>query len=78
MSQSEDYLVVYLPASLWNSVLAGDPAAIEKASEMLDGEVIYDHVFSPPEEWGEVVAVSLPELQNARVIRSVTLHRDIV
>lgn len=78
MREPEDYFVVYLPASLWNAIQIGDAEAIEKGREMLDKKVIYNHVFIAPEEWGGVVEVSLAELEAAKVIRSITLHREIV
>lgn len=72
-------LVVWLPSRLAVGIKERNPHNIEECAAMLDGAVIYDHAFSPPDEWGrDVVAVTLDELEEAGVIRSVTLHREVL
>lgn len=71
-------LVALLPLDLWQKVKDGDCEARAEAATMLDGVAIYDHFFVPPEEWGEAAEVSIQELFDYRVIRMMTLSKEIL
>lgn len=63
--------VVYVDRDLWAKVTAGDEAAIDELRDRVEGLVIYFHVFIP---YGNEIAVSIDDLIQHDVVKSITLH----
>jgi hypothetical protein len=49
----------------------------EKLREFLDGMVLYDHVFVPPESWGAGAFYSVEELEEIGAISAVRLYARV-
>ena len=74
---NDDPFVVWLPKQLIDGMLdeykTGRGVHYERAKELLNEVEIYDHFFSPPQDWQDVVPISIVALERLGVIEAIVL-----